>query len=141
MSNPTGMEVKGLCKLGGPETEVSGHCEQRYSRGKHGDLGAAGVGHPGPCHQVVVTRRNTAALEAMRGEDREVGGNGKGGADTGASWSVQKLGVLCPCPACQMQVTRHNQVTHRASAACDKVPQDRPPRSAGTCPPGINFTS
>lgn len=90
MTNPTGMEVKGLCKLGGPETEVSGHCEQRYSRGKHGDLGAAGVGHPGPCHQGVVTRRNAAALEAMRGEDREVGGNGKGGADTGASWSVQK---------------------------------------------------
>ena len=42
LSNPTGMEVKGLCKLGSPETKVRGQCEQRYSRGKHGDLGAAG---------------------------------------------------------------------------------------------------
>ena len=42
LSNPTGMEVKGLCQLGSPETKVRGQREQRYSRGKHGDPGAAG---------------------------------------------------------------------------------------------------
>ena len=44
LSNPTGMEVKGLCKLGSPETKVRGQCEQRYPEGSSATWGLLGGG-------------------------------------------------------------------------------------------------
>lgn len=62
---------------------------------------------PRPHLQGVLSRRGTTALDMMRGEDRAVSGDARGGVDRGASWSVKKYRVR-PWPAYQIQVTQHN---------------------------------